>query len=226
MLTGHYAPAYLLRGRFPSAPLWMLFLAVQAVDVAFFALVPFGIERLAIEPSARGPLAMDLQSIPYTHSLTMTFVYVLLLLVAGLFVRRAGLGLAVALAVASHWALDLLVHVHDLPLTAAQEVKVGFGLWEYPLASYLLAVGLVLGSGWWLGRRMESRGARRWLYGSMGLLVLIETGYVLLPPPPSPGLMAAGAELLYAAIAGVGWQIDRRFSVTFPASARTGRDRR
>ena len=30
MLTGHYAPALLLRRAFPGAPLWSLFLAAQA----------------------------------------------------------------------------------------------------------------------------------------------------------------------------------------------------
>ena len=69
MMTGHYAPAYALKSRFPETPLWQLFLGVQALDVMFFVLVPLGIERVVLDPTARMPLAMDLQFMPYSHSL-------------------------------------------------------------------------------------------------------------------------------------------------------------
>src|SRR5206468_3495253 len=56
--------------------------------------------------------------------------------------------LIVAVAVFSHWILDLIAHPHDLPIydNAAQ---VGFGLWNYRDPEFaveigLLAVGIVL----------------------------------------------------------------------------------
>ena len=36
MLAGHYGPALAMKARFPRVPLWSLFVAVQAVDIAFF----------------------------------------------------------------------------------------------------------------------------------------------------------------------------------------------
>jgi hypothetical protein len=224
VLAGHYAPAYLLRVRFPTVPLLALFVAVQAVDIAFFVLAPLGIEHLAVDPAARGPLAMELQSIPYTHSLTMTAVYTALLIGTGVVARRSAIGLALAIAVGSHWAMDLIVHLHDLPLTTAQEAKVGFGLWRYPMVSYLLEVGLVSASGWWLARRVISPDARRWIYGSVAILILIQTGYVFLPPPATAAQMAAGAEIIYLIAAVLAWQSDRRM-LRSPGRVQSGLDR-
>ena len=104
MLAGHYAPAYFLRGRFPRISLLAFFLAVQAPDIVFFALVPLGIEHVRVDPSIRGPLGMDLVSIPYTHSLVLTLVYGVVIVAACGWLRRSwSVGVALALAVVSHW---------------------------------------------------------------------------------------------------------------------------
>jgi len=42
-------------------------------------------------------------------------------------------------AVLSHWFLDVIVHIPDLPLTPFGDFKVGMGLWNYKMITTLLA---------------------------------------------------------------------------------------
>jgi hypothetical protein len=51
-------------------------------------------------------------------------------------------GLVVGAAVFSHWVLDLIVHVPDLPLFD-NRFKVGFGLWNQPIIALLLEAALL-----------------------------------------------------------------------------------
>jgi hypothetical protein len=212
MLAGHYAPAYLLKARFPSVPLVALCVAVQAADVLFFILAPLGIEQIRLDTSVRGPLGMHLVSIPYSHSLTLTLACAAVLATAGMLARRPQLGLALALAAVSHWALDLLVREGDLPLTSAERVRVGFGLWRYTWLAYGLEIVPVIGALAWLARRVQSARARRWLLVSGVLLVFIQTVYVLYPPPPSALEIARNAEGIYLTMALTAWMVDRRTS--------------
>ncbi len=45
-------------------------------------------------------------------------------------VKRQSVALVVALAVFSHWVLDLITHTPDLPLWTDDSTKVGLGLWN------------------------------------------------------------------------------------------------
>jgi hypothetical protein len=210
MLAGHYGPAYLLRRTFPNISLLTFFLAVQAPDIVFFLLVPLGIEHVRVDPSIRGPLGMELVFIPYTHSLALTLVYGAVLIAAiGLVWRRWRVGFALALAVLSHWALDYIVHEHDLPLTAADTVRLGLGLWRERWWAYSLEVALVVGSAGWLAHTLPPGRARYWIYGSALVLVASQTNYVLTPPPDTTFRLAVNAELTYAFFALVAWGCDR-----------------
>src|SRR5687768_12407655 len=118
MFVGHYGVSFAIKSLDKRIPLWLLFVAVQLVDVLWAIFVLTGIEKVRITPGITATNPLDLYYMPYTHSL-----------VAGLFwsgvgfigykVARKGASYAalfVALAVFSHWVLDLIVHRADLPL--------------------------------------------------------------------------------------------------------------
>lgn len=211
MLVGHYAPAYLLRGRRPDVPLFAFFLAVQAPDILFFVLAPLGIEHLAIRPGVSGPLAMQLQYIPYSHSLVGVIALAAAVgLVASRVWHRAA-GLALATAVVSHWLLDLVVHVPDLPLAPGVSTRVGFGLWQFTALSALVEVSLLVASAVWLARRLPASGsACRWLYGGAAVLAVVQVPYVMWPPPQTANGLGLEAELLYVGAALLAWMVDRQ----------------
>ena len=45
MFIGHYGPSFAIKSLRPTIPLWLLFIAVQVVDVAWAVLVLLGVEK-------------------------------------------------------------------------------------------------------------------------------------------------------------------------------------
>ena len=151
MFVGHYAPVFALRAVRQSPGLAAGFVAVQLVDIGFFSLSYFGIEKWAANPSIAGCTPVDLYFMPYTHSIAGSALWAVAAgLVFALFAgegRRLMGGVLIGLLVFSHWLLDLVVHRHDLALglDGAGE-KFGFALWDHPLIVIPLELGMMLGA--------------------------------------------------------------------------------
>src|SRR5437660_1655543 len=107
MFVGHYGIAYAAKKADPSLPLWLLFLAVQLLDVLWAPFVLLGIERVRIVPGITASNPLDLYYMPYTHSLLAALLWSAGALVAyrlaksGPAARRAAL--VIGIAVLSHW---------------------------------------------------------------------------------------------------------------------------
>src|SRR5215470_7739893 len=69
MFVGHYGPAFAAKAVRKSIPLWVLFIAVQFVDVLWAIFVLLGIEKVRIVPGITAASPLDLYYMPYTHSL-------------------------------------------------------------------------------------------------------------------------------------------------------------
>jgi hypothetical protein len=202
MFAGHYAPALALRARFRDVPLWRLFVAAQAVDVAFWVLVGLGAERVEIRSSAPGPLSLALPFMPWTHSLAATVAWGLATFAVAAGVGRRREGAVLAVAVMSHWLGDLLVHEGDLPLLTGQGVRVGFGLWQPPLLGWGIEAGLVAMTTALLLRG----GASRRVLTLGGALIAAQTLLAfVMPMPPSTMLLGAMTEASYAGFAALAW---------------------
>jgi hypothetical protein len=134
MYAGHFAAALALKTTQPRVPTWVLLLGVGFLDVLFGLFVLLGIERASITPGH--PPGFSLDFIDWSHSFAMSIAWSLLFGLA--FLRRGGaVALAAAIAVFSHFALDLLMHPPDLALWPHAHAHLGIGLWvRWP-------------SGWW-----------------------------------------------------------------------------
>lgn len=152
MFIGHYAAGFALKSVEKKASLGMLFIAVQFVDYLFFVLAPFGIEKFRLVENYTAISHIELVFYPYSHGLLASVLWAVL--IYGLWrtvpflkdVGKSKVALVMALAVLSHWFVDLLVHTPDLPLLGDDSVKVGFGLWNNFAVAYALEVLLVVGS--------------------------------------------------------------------------------
>ena len=70
MFVGHYGVSFAARARVGARlPLWVWFIAVQWMDVAWSVLVLLGVEKLRIVPGFTEANALDLYYMPYTHGL-------------------------------------------------------------------------------------------------------------------------------------------------------------
>jgi len=140
LFTGHYSVSFAGRAAEKRIPLWLLFIAVQFIDVLWSIFVLLGIEKVRIVPGITASNALDLYYMPYTHSLAAAILWsvavaVLARLLPGVTTRSAAVWIGIA--VFSHWVLDVLVHRPDLPLYD-DTMKIGFGLWNYPAVALAL----------------------------------------------------------------------------------------
>jgi hypothetical protein len=198
VFVGHYGAAFLAKRAEPRAPLWVLLLAVMWVDVVWAIFILTGLERARVDPSLPG-FPVDLEHMPYTHSLVATFAWAGLGFVVA---RRAlgwplGVAVAIAAAVASHWFHDLPVHRPDLPLVWG-EPKLGLGLWNYPTPELALEIAWLLTTVLVLVRSQSVDDPTRARIWRLALtLVLLQAVTTFGPVPPGMPLIAASALLTF-----------------------------
>jgi membrane-bound metal-dependent hydrolase YbcI (DUF457 family) len=213
MFVGHYGVSFAAKKAEPSIPLWVLFIAVQLLDVLWAPFILLGIEKVRIVPGITASNPLDLYYMPYTHSLVAAIGWSVVAFLGFRFaIRTASTRAAsiVGVAVFSHWVLDFLVHRPDLPLYD-NTAKVGLGLWNFPAVALGLEAVLLFG-GMWLYFRLGM--ARRTAMLVFGVVMLAIQAYIFFGPPPASDKAAAATALVsYAVFAIVIRALERRAPV-------------
>lgn len=208
MFIGHYAPAFVGKTIARSVPLWVLFAAVQLVDIGWGMFVATGIEHVRIIDGFTASNDLDLYDMPWTHSLLMAGVWSV---VAGYLWsliavsdKRTG-GIVVGVAVFSHWLIDLLVHVPDLALYPGADIKLGFGIWNNaPLAIGLELAFFLIGLTLYVtATRSKSVFGRVWPFIGGGLLLALYAVGMTVSPPPDPVMVGASSIGMYVIMCGI-----------------------
>jgi membrane-bound metal-dependent hydrolase YbcI (DUF457 family) len=210
MFVGHYGVSFAAKRADRTIPLWVLFIAVQFLDVLWAPFILLGIEKVRIVPGITATNPLDLYYMPYTHSLVAAIVWSLLgALAYQLLARPASTrsSIIVGIAVFSHWVLDFVVHRPDLPLYD-NTAKVGLGLWNAPAFAFALEALLLLGGMWLCFRENLSRAIGTFVFG---VLMIALQAYVFFgPPPASDKAIASTAIISYAVLALVIWWLQDR----------------
>ena len=137
MFIGHFAAAFILWRLFPQIPLPVILISVSFPDLLWSILVPAGLEKVRINPDSPLQKYVVFEKFPYSHSLVIGSV---LSVIPGLMLSAITGNLLVlpvfVAGSASHWVLDTVVHLKDLPVLGFDgDRKVGAGLWKRgPLA--------------------------------------------------------------------------------------------
>jgi hypothetical protein len=225
MFVGHFGVSFAVKRRAPDVPLWLLFIAVQFLDVLWGILVLLGIEKVSVVPGHMKLSPLDLYYMPYTHSLTAALTWSLLGAVAFRVWRGREHGESavwVGVAVFSHWLLDLPMHGPDLPLVG-DRFKVGLGLWNHPLAAIALELAVFTTGLLIYARSTQARSAA----GTYGLwtfavaLVALQFATMFGPLPSSNVAIGASLFLTYILIAAVAGWVDARRAPLLPYTAPT-----
>jgi len=233
MFIGHYGVSFAIKAVDRNIPLWILFLAVQLVDVLWGIFILAGIEKARIVPGITATNPLDLYYMPYTHSLVAAVIWStvcggLYWLVikrgknqpvteaATSFLRKEGIffpALLVGLAVFSHWVLDLVVHRPDLSLYD-DTYKMGLGLWNYPAIAFGLEIVLLFGGMLlYLRSTMATNVAGKFGMPILGLILIAVQSVVFFgAPPPSAAAAAATALGAYVIFAGAAFWLERQRS--------------
>jgi hypothetical protein len=208
LFVGHYSVSFAAKTAEKRIPLWLLFMAVQFIDVLWSIFVLLGIEKVRIVPGITASNALDLYYMPYTHSLLGVLCWSALAYAVCQWIpalRSVRTGLILAAAVFSHWILDLIVHRPDLALYDSVG-KMGFGLWNYRGAAFALEMAVLFGGAAMLYRTAAHRGR---LVGFVVFLAALQVfGTFFFPPPTSDHPAAITALVLYIMLALIAWWVD------------------
>jgi hypothetical protein len=224
MFVGHYGVSLAAKRVDARLSLGWLFLAVQLPDILWAMLFLLGIEKARIIPAQTAVRAVDLYYIPYSHSLVASLLwagalYALFRLLpsraAGL--RKGTMALTMALAVLSHFVLDIIVE-SNLPLYNADAAKFGLGLGNNPIAAYIVE-GLILVAGLILYLRSTTPKNLTGRYGMIVFVVLMLAFNLVMfgPPPTNLQFVALSSLGSFLMMAGVAFWLDRQRRASFPS---------
>ena len=209
MFIGHYSVSFAGRAADRRLPLWLLFIAVQFIDVLWGIFVLLGIEKVRIVSGFTASNDLDLYYMPYTHSLLgalgwSAFGYGVCQLFPQLRGKRTGL--IIGAAIFSHWILDLVVHRPDLAIYDSVG-KMGFGLWNYRIPAFLLEMAVLFGGASLLLKKVTGPGRLSAYVCVLAALQFAAT--FLLPPPASDRSQAVTALFFYFLLALIAWWMER-----------------
>jgi len=155
MFIGHYGVSYLLKKKYEKIPLWVLFIAVQFVDILSFLLVLFGAEHVSYKASENPFLRASIDYIPFSHSLSSGLLIAFFTYVIFCKLKNKYWGIALSLAVVSHWPMDFIAHLPDMPILF-NSYKVGLGLWKHQWYAFFLEITFFVTCGYFYYRKSRS----------------------------------------------------------------------
>jgi hypothetical protein len=188
MFIGHFGAGFAGKKFNKSASLGTYFMAAQWIDLIWPILLLLGIEKAEIKPGVTTVTPLDFTYYPFTHSLFGVLGWAFLFGLIYFFIKKnKRVAIILGLLVLSHWLLDLLVHIPDLPIFPGFGIKVGFGLWN-SFAATVIFEGLIFTLGIYLYYKSTKPKNKIGTYSLIGLIVFLVAMYIsnlVGPPPPS-----------------------------------------
>jgi len=146
LFIGHLVGAELAAALTPHTPLWVSLTGTSFPDLLWGVTVLTGLEKVEIDPASPLQSRIRFGYYPYSHSLVLGNILASLpALLIGLYCRSVTAAIVFVLASISHWLLDAIVHLPDLPVLGfGKDVKVGLGLWRHGALAFVVEYGLVV----------------------------------------------------------------------------------
>jgi hypothetical protein len=211
MFIGHFAVAFAAKRVAPRPSLGLTFAAAQLADLLWPILLLAGIEQVRIAPATNPFLNLDFTSFPWSHSLVIELsLGAILAAVYAVATRDARGALVLFALVPSHWVLDWIAHVPDLPLAPWSTEKFGLGLWRNPAATIVVetlmyVAGVAIYA--WSTQAIDKKG-RYGLWTLVATLALLYVVSIVSPPPPNVTALALGALIGWPLVLWP-WWVDR-----------------
>jgi len=211
MFVGHFGVALAAKRIAPRSSVATLIAASSFIDLVWPVLLLAGVERVQIDP-AGGPFTkLHFESYPWSHSALLVAGWAVAFAVV--YLARTGYrrgALVVGALVASHWVLDLVSHLPDLPLWPGGP-KEGLGLWRSTPATLIVelaifAAGIVV----YLRSTRATRRVGSWGFaGFVAMLLFFYVSSQVAPAPPS--VTAIGVAGLFGSAIILAWSawVDR-----------------
>ena len=187
MFIGHYALGLAAKRIAPRTSLGTLFLAPSLADLLWPVFLLLGWERVRVTGGANPFLTLTFDAYPISHSLLTLIGWGVVLAV--LYRWRSGDARAatvVALLVVSHWVLDFVTHVPDMPLYPGGPT-VGLGLWNSVAGTVIIEGSMFVAGAWIYVTTTRARDAvgRYALWALLAFLLVSYVASLFTGPPPT-----------------------------------------
>ncbi len=208
MFIGHYAVGLIGKKFAPRASLGALIAAPILLDLLWPIFLLLGWERVTIVPNNNPFLRLQFDSYPISHGLIAAIGWATLYasVYFGLTRYLAGT-VTIWVGVLSHWILDFVVHLRDLPLLAGGQRLFGLGLWNRPRITIAVEI-VMLAAGVWFYVNATKAKDQIGKYALAALVVVLVGFYaavIFAPPPSSVKKLASGTLITWLTIAGAWW---------------------
>jgi len=216
MFVGHYAVSLVIKKVEPKLNLGWTFFAVMLLDALLGLFVLLGIEKATI-PANYQDLHYLTFEFPFSHGLVAVLIWsgLTFVLFKWLWRRKTNatkISVLMAVAVLSHFLLDAIVHISEIPLLAQDSLKIGLGLWNNLWAALGLEVLITL-AGLCIYIKAKTKLRLRAKIGIpilIGFLILFTVGgQAFSPAPPNVAGPAASWIGMTIVIALIGYWLDK-----------------
>jgi hypothetical protein len=212
MFIGHFAAGMAGKKIAPTISLGTLFLAAQFLDLLWPTLLLLGLEHVVIKPGISAVTPLSFTHYPISHSLLAVLGWALLFgIVYFIATKRGSAAILLGTLVISHWVLDLIVHIPDLPLYPGDSPKVGFSVWNSPSLTIIIEGALfVTGLYFYVRSKQRAGQSISWRFWSLMIfLIAIHVMNFVGPPPPNVAAIAWTGHLQWIFLIW-GWWADRQ----------------
>jgi len=212
VFIGHFAVALGAKRSAPKVSLGWLFLSCQLADLIWPVLVIAGVERFAIVPGTTPFTRLQFIQFPWSHGLLPLLAWSLLLALAYLAWHRDDRrgAVVVGLVALSHWVLDWVSHLPDMPLYPGGSQHLGLGLWRSTAGTVIVETLLFVVGAWLYARATRPRD-RAGRIGFMMLVIILlgfDAASIMGPPPPSVNAVTYSAFGVWLLVL-LAWWVDR-----------------
>jgi hypothetical protein len=196
MFIGHFAVGFAAKKINSKPGLGTYFLAAQLLDLLWPTFLLLGIEKAELTRDATNPIPLSFTHYPISHSLVTVVGWSILFGVAYAVIRKnTRAAVLLGLCVVSHWMLDLIVHIPDLPLYPGDSPLVGFGLWKSKILTLVLEI-VLFSSCVWLYLTSTTAKNKTGVYATWSLIIFFIVVHLLntfgAPPPDMKAVAWAG----------------------------------
>ena len=196
MFVGHYAVALASKKPARAVSLGTLFIAAQFLDLIWPFFLLLGIESVRIVPGLTAVTPLDLHDYPYSHSLLTAIGWSALF--GGSYYalkRNSRSAWVLAAAVFSHWVLDFVTHIPDMPLYPGSSTHVGLGLWNSRIGT-MVVEGSMFALAVVVYTKATKATDKTGVYAFWSLIILLVAIYfanLFGTPPPNETALAVAA---------------------------------
>lgn len=212
MFIGHFALGMAGKKIEPAVSLGTLFLAAQFLDLLWPTLLLLDAEHVSIEPGVSKVTPLAFTDYPISHSLLAVLGWSIVFgVIYFLITKKRQASVLLGALVLSHWILDAIVHIPDLPLYPGDSPKVGLGLWNSMILTVLVeGIIFISGIAVYLHAKRTLNEKVNWRFWSLVIfLLIIHVMNFIGPPPPSIAAIAWAGHLQWLFIPWAWWADSR-----------------